>query len=559
MCPMSRRITAVIGSASLALASCGGSGGSGNPPPPPPPPPPTVQYVAPSDSSFVAAIDPANPSTAFLGQLGSYAAPRLYSFGTYTAGSPVLSNPANYAQAYKSGDGHIYKLNLSITGSPAQQQVSSESNATIDDLCSLNGASTPLGTDVNYLAVSFYNDFANPENSAYVYRLPGPDGVCNTADDVIYMVKLGMGSTAAPILVRMPVAVTHDPSSGAIFGYLVNEGTALTFYDSNFQNRSVLLTPATPIQVAYPLGPSLINATGKLIVLDGNIVYVNYPAGSVSASLFSIPNYSATKRFSTAFNETTLYFSVDTSNYATTPVAYTSALYSMPLDGSMAPTQLATESGLIQQIAAPAGGTTIAYSIVPPRGVYTIRTVTPGAAPTVATAIVTTGNTGSFVATAGYIYYTVSTVTAPSSTTRLVANTMTGIVGMDGTPVAQTVASSRFVAEQTNAQNGPWVTVVRARNLTPVTLANTAGITYTEDGISGATLEVIDTATNAVTVTLGTLPQGSVMTGGGSFLAPAGYFDGLNVNSTANPTTRDLFYIDTTMANSLQTLSSNLK
>jgi len=521
-----------------------------------------VQYVAPSDSSFVAAIDPANPGTAYLGQIGQYAGARLYSAGTYTAGSPTLSNPAYYAEAFKGADGHIYTLNLSITGAPMAQQVSSESNATVDDLCSLNGANASLGTDVNYLAESFFNDFANPQNSAYVYRLPGPDGVCNTADDVFNMVKLGMSASTAPIpVVSIPLAVTHDPNTGAIAGFLVNEGTALTFYDSNFQNRAVLLTPTTPIQVAYPVGPSLINAIGKLIVIDGNIVYVNPTAGTVSASLFALPNYVATKRFPLAFSETTLYFAVDTTNNAVTPVTPTSALYSMPLNGSMAPTQLATESGMIQEIAAPAGGAAIAYSIVPPKGVYTIRTVASGsgAAPTVATAIATTGNTGSFVATASYIYYTVSTSSAPSSTTRLVSSTMTGIVGMNGTAVGQPITSSRFVSEQLDAQYGPYLTVVRARNLTPVTLAGAGGITYTEDGISGATLEVVDTSTNAVTVTLGTLPQGTVMTGTGSFLGPAGFFDGLNVNSTPDPATRELFYIDTRTANSLQTLTSNLQ
>lgn len=520
--------------------------------------------MAPADSVFVAAVNPANPGSPYLGQAGSYAGARLFTTGTIVAGSPPLANQHGYSEMFKGSDGHLYRMDLSITGTPAASQVSSESNATTDDLCSLNGANTSLGTDVNYVAEQMYNDFANPENSAYFYRLPGPDGVCNTSDDVIYMVKLNMSTTTAPVLARMPAAIVHNANTGAITGYVVNEGTALTMYDANFQNRVVLETPATPIAVAYALGTVQVigsGATGRLFVLDGNIVYVNYATASVSPTLFTIPNYSPTKRFPTASSQTTLYFSVDTSDRTQTPVVLTSALYSMPSDGSAAPAQLATESGIIQAVASPVGGTTTVYSVTPPKGVYTIRavTATTGRAPSVVTAIATSANSGSFVATAANIYYTTSTFSSPDATTQVYSNTVTGIVGMDGTVVAAPVANSRFIAQQSDTNGSGWLSVVRARNLTPVTMASSAnGITYTEDGISGATLEVVDTSTNSVSITLGTLPAGTVMTGTGTLTGTAGYIDGTNVNSTTNPGTRDLFYIDTSTAGSLQALTSNL-
>jgi hypothetical protein len=473
-----------------------------------------------------------------------------------------LSNTAGYSEIFKGGDGHLYRLDLNITGSPTAQQVSSEANATTDDLCSLNGANINLGTDVNYLAVQIFNDFADPENSVYFYRLPGPDGACNTSDDLVFMVKLGMKPTDAPILARMPLAPVHDPNTGALTGYVVNEGTALTFYDSNFQNRVVLETPASPIGVAYALGtagPSV--ATGRLFVLDGNIVYVNFGTQSVSPTLFTVPNWKPTQRFPIAASRTTQYFSVDTSDRTKPPVTVTSALYSIPLDGSSAPVQLATERGLIQAIAAPVGATATAYSVVPPGGSYTIRAVTAasGQTPSVVTAVTTSGNTGSFVATANDIYYTASTFSAPDATTRVFANTVTGIVGMDGTVVQGPLASSRFIAQQSDNNGSGWLHVIRARNLTPVTLVSTTnGFTYTEDGISGATLEAIDTTSNVATLTMGTLPSGTIMTGTGTLTGSAGYIDGLNVNSTANPSTRELLYIDTSMSDSLQMLTSNL-
>jgi hypothetical protein len=246
--------------------------------------------------------------------LGTYAGKRLFTSGTVVAGATVLANQFDYSQIYKSSNGHLYRLDLTTVGSPTAIQVSSESNATTDDLCSLNGVDATLGTDVNYLAEQAYNDFANPQNSSYFYRLPGPDGICNTNDDVVFMAKLGMAAGDAPILARMPLAVVHNPTTGAITGFIVNESADLAMYDANFQNHLVLVTPASPITTAYALANSGFTATGGLFVIDGDIVHVDYATGTASASLFTVPNWTATTRFSNSASLTTLYFSVDTSD-----------------------------------------------------------------------------------------------------------------------------------------------------------------------------------------------------------------------------------------------------
>jgi hypothetical protein len=544
---------------SLLLSACGGGGSADNPPPPPPPT--AVQFIAPTDNVFVAAVDPNNPGTVFGPTQGTYAGARLLITATLKLGSPTTQNQVDYAQIYKANDGHLYRVNLLTTGDPMPEQVSSESHATTDDLCSLNGANTSLGTDVNYVAEQSYNDFANPENSVYFYRLPGPNGSCNTSQDIVYMAKLGMAPTDAPILALMPMAVLHDPTSGAITGFIVNEGTALTSYDQNFQNRSVLYTPATPISVAYSLASAGVGSTtnpGGLFVLDGSIVYIDYTRLTVSGSLFTVPNWNPAKRFASSANGSTVYFAVNTSNTAQTPVIPTSALYSMPLDGSAAPTALATENGAIAQVTVAIYGTTVAWSIVPPGGQYTIRTLAQGGAQPV-TAFTAAGTSGSFVVTADDIYYTASTLAFPASHTVVYSNTQTGIIAMDGTVIEPAVANSRFVAEERDNNGSDWTDIVRARNLTPVTLVDAAnGNTYTEDGISGATLEVVDTSTNSVTLTLGTLPAGTIMQGNGTLIASAGYMDGINVNSTSDPGTRELIYFDTSKANSLALLTNNL-
>jgi hypothetical protein len=553
-----RRVIAVVAgvAAGLALTGCddgydhGYDGGGG--------PGQFSQFVAPTDDVFVAATDPNNPANTYGPNQGTFAGARLFITADVVEGSPTTANQADFAQMFKASDGHLYAVGLQVAGLPSPAQVSSESSATIDDLCSLSGANAALGTDVNYVATLSYNDYANPLDSVYFYRRPGPSGSCNTAGDVVLMVNLGMGPADSPIAAIMPMAVVHDPRSGAITGFVVNEGTALTMYDQNFANRTVIYTPNTAISVAYSLANSGVGATGGLFVLDGNIVYIDYVQKSVSAPLFTVPNWDPAKRFVNSANGTTEFFAVNTSNAAAVPVVPSSAVYSMPLNGSAAPTLLGTESGSIGQVTVAIYGTTVAWSVVPPGGVYTIRTCTGAGMPPV-TAFTSPGNAGNFVATAGDIYYTTETVSSPSAAAVVYSNTQTGIVAMNGTVVQAPLLDSRFVAEERDNNGSDWIDIVRARNLTPVSITETAnGNTYTEDGVSGSTLEVVDTATNAVTVTLGTMPAGTIMSGTGTLISSAGYFDGLNVNSSGDPATRELIYIDTSRADSLQVLTGNL-
>jgi len=551
-------VTAVT-SAGLYLSGCGsGSGGSNTGGGGTNPPPAQVQYVAPQDNVFVAAINPASTGTMYSPTLGNFAGARTFITGTIQAGTPTVQDQAQYAQVYKYIDGHVYGVALLSSSTPSAVQISSESQATIDDLCSNNGANTLLGTTVNYVATQYYNDYANPANSVYFYRLPGPSGTCNTTGDIIHMVKLGMSSSVAPITALMPVAVIHNPTTGAITGFIVNEGTAITEYDENFQNRAVLYAPTTPTDVAYTLATSGVSATGGLFVLDGNIVYINYTNNTVSSSLFSVPNWSSTSRFPNSANSTTVFFSVNTSNEAQTPVVPTSEVYSMPLDGSAAPTSISPESGIVSAVAVAEYGTTPAWSVVPPGGNYTIRSSNGGTAAPV-TAITAAGNSGSFVVTANAIYYTTSTY-SKTGTAVTYSSTQTGIVSMSGTVIQAPLLNSRFVAEERDNNGNDWLDIIRARNLSPVTVtSNTNSDTYTEDGLSGATLEVVSTSSNSVTITLGTLPSGTtIMSGSGTLTAPQGYVDGLNVNSTPDPTTRDLIYIDTSTSNSVIQLTTNL-
>jgi hypothetical protein len=64
------------------------------------------------------------------------------------------------------------------------QQVSSETGATVDDTCTLSGMAV-AGAKYEYAGACFTADLVTPTNSSYFYRLPGPDGVCDSSDDAL--------------------------------------------------------------------------------------------------------------------------------------------------------------------------------------------------------------------------------------------------------------------------------------------------------------------------------------------------------------------------------------
>jgi hypothetical protein len=199
---------------------------------------------------------------------------------------------------------------------------------------------------------------------------------------------------------------------------------------------------------------------------------------------------------------------------------------------------------------------------------YTIRTLPVNGAPatTVATS---TQNSGNFIATASTVYYeTWSGSTNSSTLTVTHSGTQSGIVGLDGTVIQAPLANSTFVngGEQepwapsdTTTTLTPYQTVLQVRGLSPVTVVNPAtGYTYVEDGVSGGSLVAIDTTSNQVVATLGTLPVGTAITLNGTFRGSTGFIEAANPVSTENPKTRDLYLLDSQTSNSLVRTTNNL-
>ncbi len=553
------------------LAACGGSGssnsynGGGPPPPPPPPPPPAlVSYIG-TTGVFAAWADDTT-GTFSAASVNSYAGKKQSLRGTvdFLTGQS-LGQPAG-VEVYKGSDGHVYALDLTSTSTPTQQQLSSEFAATVDDTCTLSGTAVP-GANYDYVGVYFTGDLQVPTNSSYIYRLPGPDGVCNTPDDVFHMVKTGMAATDAPIAASgMPVATVRT-AQGGIAGFVVKSGASLMLVDSNFANPIVLGTFSAPIGVvqALPVGLTQGYPTGQLYVVDGNIVYVDYVGRSVSATLFSIPDWTATNPGALfAASPDTLYFAINAPASGSTPASAT--LYSMPANGSAAPSVLDTETGRVTSLTFPIQGSSLLWGEL--NQTYSIRALPVGStAP--ATLVTSSQNAGTFIATATTVYYETWTASTDSTTLTVTrSGTQSGIVGLDGTIIQAPLASSTFVSggEQEplpddTTLNTPFETVFQIRGLSTVTVTNpTTGYHYVEDGIGGGTLVAIDTASNQVVTTVGTLPASTAtgLTGTFRWSSHSGFLEAVNPLSTGNPATRDLYVLTSNGANSLTRVTGNL-
>jgi hypothetical protein len=547
-----------------ALAACGGGhgdgymGGGG--------PPPVLDSYVGTTGAFVAWVDDVSGNYAYA-SMASYAGKRQTLRGTldFTTGMPL--GQAAGIEIYKGSSGNIYELDLTSIGAPGPQQVSTESAATIDDTCSLSGTQV-AGANYDYVGVYYSPDLVTPTNSSYFYRLPGPDGVCNTPDDVFHMVKTGMSATAAPIVASgMPVATVRT-SQGGISGFVVKSGASLDLVDSNLANPVILGTFAQTIgvAVALPLGTTQGYATGQLYVVDGNIVYVDYVGHTISAPLFTIPNWTPTGPEALfAASPTNLYFSIYTP--ANGAVAAFTNIFSLPANGTAAPTIVDTEAGRVVTLVFPVLGNNLIWGAAIPD--YTIRTL-PASGGTPVTLTTTTGNFGTFIATATTIYYE-SWMQSYSSATNTLTRTGTasGIVGVDGTVVQMPLANSTFVngGEQlpwpndTTTTATAYETVFQVQGLSPVTVKDaTTGEQFVEDGVSGGSLVAIDTTSNQPGAIIGQLPVSTAITMEGTFRdsGHSGFLEASTPASTGDPTTQDLYLLNSQQAGSLLPITDNL-
>jgi hypothetical protein len=563
---MSQLLTApALGAVLLcSLSGCGGGSGIagyyGGPPAQ------QLTSYAGTTGVFVAWADPVSGNFA-TAPTGSFAGKRQVLRGEldFLTGQN-LGQPAGI-EIYKGSDGHIHALDLTTIGPPQAQQISTESSATVDDTCSLTGTAVP-GANTDYAGVYFTADLQNATNSTYFYRLPGPDGVCDTPDDVVQMVKTGMAASDAPITVSaMPVATVRT-SLGGISGFVVKSGANLVMVDSAFSNPVVLGTFAAPIgvAVALPVGTIQGYPTGQLYVIDGNIVYVDYVVHTTSAPLYAIPNWTPTNEAALfAATPSTLYFSINTAATQTVPAS--ASVYSMPADGSVVPVVVDVEAGHITELEFPVQSNDLILSVENPA--YVVRALPTGSGPAV-TLLSSTQNGGTFTATASDVYYTTWMSSYDSSmNTETHSATQSGVVGMDGSVTMPAVANSSFLIggeqfswpDDTVTTQTAYKTMFQITGLSPVSVTNpVTGEQYVEDGVSGGTMVSIDTTSNQIVATIGTLPTSTATFLQGTFrgYGDTGFVEATTAVSTQDAATRDLYLLNSQSANTLTPATGNL-
>jgi len=545
------------------LAGCGGGNdypdnGGG--------PAPALTSFAGTTGVFVAWANPSSGNYAYA-PIASFAGKKQVLHGSIDfLTAATLAQPAG-VEIYKGSDGQIHAVDLTTMGGPSPQQISSESEATVDDTCSFTGTAV-AGANYDYAGIYFAADLQTTTNSSYFYRLPGPDGVCDTPDDIVHMVKTGMSAADAPIAVSaMPVTTVHT-ALGGISGFVAKSGANLVLVDSDFANPIVLGTFAAPINVAaaMPVGTIQGYPTGQLFVVDGNIVYVDYVAHTTSAALFSIPNWTPTNAAALfAASPSTLYFSINMP--ATSTTAESASVYAMAADGSTAPVIVDTEVGRVSSLQFPVQSTNLIYSVEDPAFALYALPVAGGPALALAGSA---QNAGSFTATATTVYYTTWTGSFDSATnvdTR--SATQSGIVAADGTVVQAPLANSTFISggeqfpwpNDTTTTQTAYETVFQVIGLSPVTVTNAGtGEQYVDDGVSGGTLTAIDTTSNQIVATIGTLPSGTATFLSGTFrgYGHTGFIEATTAISTQDPATRDLYLLNSQGSNSLLRVTDNL-
>lgn len=486
----------------LFLTACGGGGGNGgggSPPITPPatqPPPPSAS--APETRLFFAggsilAVDPKNPSVnpvvvdpaATSGEAGLLD-------GKWSAAEKKITDTYFRTIIYANSDnGKLFKVSALKADSLTPTQVSNETGA----VTTCGAGSVP--------------DFADHNNSMYLYLLPGGDSACSTGDDVLKMVRLGMGPSDSPITItKERISILWDPATGAWVGNLAVDGSDLVRCDQNFQNCGAPLISFTKTLREFENDP--LDGSVSLRV-DGNL----YRYDDKDGSLKLLHPFAAPCCGGDAEQDATHTFFNDGNQ-----------ILKVPNDGSSPVTPVVTASNFTSM------------EITSGRVIYrerisaseaTIKSISKsGTSP--ATLIPSTTDLISISATEGnFVYY--SNVSLMS----------TGVIQDDGTGEVITpnsIWAGGTMSSTLSAANDPKARLIRAE-----------GCSSTSN-CAGGTLKSFDAAIHSGEVTLGTIPSDIVTI---NFLAAFGNdVLGEGVDGAGNS---DIFFANVTTENSLQRLT----
>lgn len=458
----------------LLLNGCSGGGGGGAAPPVSGSTPPATYLFY---SASLHAVDPATPTSPVL--VDAFAAqPQQVFHGFYDGGTYTVSGTHARSTVYASG-GRIWKVsNLISSGIPG-----SLGNPPVQ----LSNEATIGTTPTTALCKSWVEgDLSNINNALYVYKLAGSDFTCNSNDDVVKMVSLGMDITTSPVTLPAgvePMVSIVDLNTGALTSALfLNRATGeLVRKNIDFSGTPVPIRSGVTNQVRELL---LTNDNRLFLQIDGDVYLYNLADNALSASLFD--SGSASAEVAGDNDASAYYFWVKNTG---------NAIYKFPFSGRINTdlVTLATEpTGTVISGNASLTNNRVVYATyTAASNEYALKSVlkTGGVAPTPLIAATTT-YTGLWVTAGNRIYFNQGLSGAPSA----------GVINEDGTSLVP-LANARWVG----AGGSTTATLGEGHRITKVMLA---GFNIASSDFSGGALTAYDAVSFSSPINLGTIPAG---------------------------------------------------
>lgn len=436
---------------------------------------------------------------------------KLIDSGDYDGDSKLLSCMHNYAVIYAKNDGKIYKVSALNGSSLAPQQVSNETLADSDNFCT----------------GSVWANYAQPAQSVYAYSLTGDDQDCNSDDDLLQLVHLDMTSTTAPISAKPIIVATADLSSGAVSGWLVNDGGTLRQCSADFASCGGSLAAIT--RAASEL--LSLGADAQLLQIDADLYVYNGQSNNLSASIFSLASgKSVGARTSDASH---IYFAVG------------SSLYRAPLDGSAAASLFHTEPVGYNYKLEPT-----AHKIIYGTGLTTqeIKALDKTTAESTSLASLSNVESGYFFVHGNRIYYGFTDYNIAPPLVEFIPS-LSGSVLEDGSEKAEVALSAWSIGTYPDAIDFN----LGASSLQPNRMIQVGGYTSGAGmGYAGGSIQVFDAETATLSLNLGTLPSDEGISG----ISCLGFSDNLLCDLTSASFQTDIFYLNAAQADSLERVTN---
>lgn len=460
------------------------------------------------------------------------AAPVLTPVFAGTVSGGAITNSRSQYTAYVKGN-RFYKIDHTTAGGAAPAGTL-WTTLTSNEVCG-----NESGADVDSGVAEGW-DFLDVTRSWIFVRAPGADGSCGTSDDTTRALRVAMGAGDPAATVAGQVLAEIGSPSGAVQGFVVRNGTAVSRVDANLAPAGSLFTVSNGeiVNLGVVYGGSL---PGVWLFVDGNTLYgVNLGQPTTRVALATLSAGENPNSIVVAADGASAYVAISTA----------SAARVLRLSDAPAASPLTTFAGQVSGLVATP--TRLVVNL-PDSQIVSVRK-SDGASPVTLQAAVpgfTEAYSAAFAAAENV--YIVATRIAQFPV--LIGRGDVVIVNADGSN--RTTLTDTSIAGFVGAASQPLVPL----RIEPYALV-LASPTRSAIDTSGATLRALEAATRTTLVTYGALPAAPSALAFQRTIDPAQYgrpgliaFTDTRSSSTPASPTSDLFLFDSDAAG-LQRITS---